>query len=70
MICNFTNAIFFWAFLPETKGIPLEEMKILFQETPWFVPGSKRRVVASELAVATQEIEEKRATVVHTEAIA
>lgn len=23
-ICGFTNALFFWAFLPETRGIPLE----------------------------------------------
>ena len=23
-ICGFTNAVFFWAFLPETRGIPLE----------------------------------------------
>ncbi|KAI9734802.1 MAG: hypothetical protein M1818_006789 [Claussenomyces sp. TS43310] len=26
VICNFTNAVFFWAFLPETKKLPLEEI--------------------------------------------
>ena len=26
-ICNFANAVFFWATLPETKHLPLEEMK-------------------------------------------
>ncbi|KGO41718.1 Major facilitator superfamily domain, general substrate transporter [Penicillium expansum] len=37
VVCNFTNAVFFWAMLPETKQLPLEEMKKLFTETPWFV---------------------------------
>lgn len=39
IVCNFTNAIFFWAFLPETKKRPLEEMGYLFAEAPWFVAG-------------------------------
>uniref|UniRef100_A0A8H7NH38 Major facilitator superfamily (MFS) profile domain-containing protein n=1 Tax=Bionectria ochroleuca TaxID=29856 RepID=A0A8H7NH38_BIOOC len=38
IVCNFTNAIFFWAFLPETARRPLEEMRYLFTEAPWFVP--------------------------------
>ncbi|KAH9937984.1 general substrate transporter [Amylocystis lapponica] len=29
-ICGFSNALFFWAFLPETKGIPLEELDNYF----------------------------------------
>ncbi|KAH6669618.1 H+/hexose cotransporter 1 [Verticillium dahliae] len=37
-VCNFTNAIFFWAFLPETARRPLEEMRYLFTEAPLFVP--------------------------------
>jgi hypothetical protein len=24
-VCNFTNALFFWAFMPETARRPLEE---------------------------------------------
>ncbi|OJJ45935.1 hypothetical protein ASPZODRAFT_119256 [Penicilliopsis zonata CBS 506.65] len=37
VVCNFTNAVFFWAMLPETKMLPLEEMKELFTRSPWFV---------------------------------
>ncbi|KAH9836374.1 general substrate transporter [Rhodofomes roseus] len=40
-ICGFTNAAFFWAFLPETKGIPLEEIDSYFETVPVFVPGSR-----------------------------
>ena len=29
-VCNFTNALFFWAVLPETAKRPLEEMNYLF----------------------------------------
>lgn len=42
IICNFTNAIFFWAFLPETAKRPLEEMNYLFSNAPWFVPTMKK----------------------------
>ena len=41
IVCNLTNAIFFWAFQPETKGLNLEDMDELFREHPIFVPGSK-----------------------------
>ncbi|CCM03262.1 uncharacterized protein FIBRA_05389 [Fibroporia radiculosa] len=44
-ICGFTNALFFWAFLPETKGIPLEELDSYFEQVPIFVPGSKIQIV-------------------------
>ncbi|KAI0325330.1 general substrate transporter [Cubamyces sp. BRFM 1775] len=40
-VCGFTNALFFWAFLPETKGIPLEELDAYFESMPLFVPASK-----------------------------
>ncbi|KAJ5460569.1 uncharacterized protein N7458_002121 [Penicillium daleae] len=62
VICNVTNAIFFWAFLPETKGIPLEEMNRLFKETGWFVPAHKGKRQTTELAVTQKEIEEKSGT--------
>jgi sugar porter (SP) family MFS transporter len=39
IVCNFTNAVFFWAVLPETAKRPLEEMRYLFTEAPLFVPG-------------------------------
>ena len=41
IICNVTNGLFFWAFLPETKGLNLEDMDELFYESPTFIPGSK-----------------------------
>lgn len=40
VITNVTNAIFFWAFLPETRGINLEDADELFETHPLFVPGS------------------------------
>ncbi|THW18794.1 general substrate transporter [Aureobasidium pullulans] len=66
VICNITNAIFFWAFLPETKGVPLEEMNRLFRETGWFVPGQTRSY-QTELAVTEAEIAEKGAMAQHRE---
>lgn len=42
VICNFTNAAFFWALLPETKKLPLEEMNYLFTHAPWIVPGTDK----------------------------
>ena len=41
IVCNLTNAIFFWCFQPETKGLNLEDMDELFRDSPTFVPGSK-----------------------------
>jgi hypothetical protein len=40
--CNFTNALFFYLLLPETKKVPLEVMNQMFSNAPWIVPGSKR----------------------------
>jgi MFS family permease len=41
IICNLASAFFFWAFLPETKGLNLEDMDDLFYNSPTFVPGSQ-----------------------------
>lgn len=38
VVCNFTNALFFWAIQPETAKRPLEEMNFLFTNAPIFVP--------------------------------
>lgn len=35
VVCNFTNALYFWAFQPETKRRPLEEMNYLFTNAPY-----------------------------------
>ncbi|SMY23605.1 unnamed protein product [Zymoseptoria tritici ST99CH_1A5] len=38
VVCNFTNALFFWAIQPETAKRPLEEMNYLFTNAPIFIP--------------------------------
>ncbi|KAL1984801.1 hypothetical protein VTN96DRAFT_8645 [Rasamsonia emersonii] len=47
IICNFTNALFFWLFLPETSKLPLEEMNYLFSNAPWVVVGLKKEDYSS-----------------------
>ncbi|KAG9754476.1 MFS transporter, partial [Aureobasidium melanogenum] len=42
VVCSATNALWFWATLPETAKRPLEDMGPLFQKLPWFVPGKAR----------------------------
>ncbi|PQE25339.1 MFS sugar transporter protein [Rutstroemia sp. NJR-2017a BBW] len=42
IICNFTNAVFFYLFLPETARLPLEEMNYLFTNAPYIVPGTDK----------------------------
>ncbi|RDW63630.1 hypothetical protein BP6252_11175 [Coleophoma cylindrospora] len=40
IVCDVCNALFFYLFLPETKGVPLEAMNDLFTNSPLIVPGS------------------------------
>ncbi|KAG9662464.1 MFS transporter, partial [Aureobasidium melanogenum] len=42
VVCSATNALWFWATLPETAKRPLEDMGPLFQKLPWFVPGKAK----------------------------
>jgi hypothetical protein len=49
VVCNFTNAIFFWIILPETAQLPLEEMNYLFSNAPWIVPGSDKSTYTANL---------------------
>jgi hypothetical protein len=42
IVCNFSNALFFWLFLPETSKLPLEGMNYLLSNSPWVVVGVKR----------------------------
>ncbi|KAI9376763.1 general substrate transporter [Aspergillus egyptiacus] len=61
VICNFTNAVFFWLLLPETKKLPLEEMNYLFSNSPWIIPGSKKdNYTAHDLERRIAEQEEKK----------
>ncbi|KAJ5723627.1 hypothetical protein N7488_001662 [Penicillium malachiteum] len=45
--------------LPETKKLPLEEMKRLFTETPWFVGNTKTEYRDTETNILAQQIEIK-----------
>jgi len=54
-VCNFTNALFFWAFLPETGKRPLEEMNYLFEKAPIFVPFMKLGAYSSHDLERRQE---------------
>ncbi|KAN0099283.1 general substrate transporter [Hyaloscypha variabilis] len=64
IICNFTNAIFFWLFMPETSKLPLEEMNYLFQHAPWIVPGTKKsEYISHDLETRAAELAGKEATV-------
>ncbi|KAJ6447024.1 MFS sugar transporter [Purpureocillium lavendulum] len=62
IVCNFTNAIFFWAFLPETAKRPLEEMRHLFTEAPLFVPtmDAARFAAGEDLERRVEEVEQKQ----------
>ncbi|KAJ9415685.1 general substrate transporter [Fusarium oxysporum] len=65
VICNFTNALCVWAFVPETKQLPLEEMNYLFTNAPWFIPFvDKSEYTANlqaDLARRAEAIDEKLA---------
>lgn len=62
-VCNFTNAVFFWLVLPETKQIPLEEMNYLFTHAPWIVVGADkskyREGLGQDLERRVAEVREK-----------
>ncbi|KAL2157244.1 hypothetical protein VTH06DRAFT_6284 [Thermothelomyces fergusii] len=64
VVCNFTNALFFWAFLPETARRPLEEMNRLFADAPLFVPSMRRSDwAANDLERRVEEVRAKQESV-------
>jgi MFS family permease len=69
VVCNFTNAIFFWAFMPETKKRPLEEMNVLFSETPWFVPTANTKNIKSDLETQVQAAKMEKENVTQVEEV-
>ncbi|KAF7327235.1 MFS domain-containing protein [Mycena kentingensis (nom. inval.)] len=56
-ICGHTNALFIWAFYPETTGRRLEEMDALFEKAPIFVAGTHYAKVGDHRA-AERELRE------------
>ncbi|KAH8811843.1 MFS sugar transporter-like protein [Xylogone sp. PMI_703] len=71
IVCNFTNALFFYLFLPETARLPLEEMNYLFTNAPYIVPGTNKEAYkagyAEDLERRAHEIREKTAVVAQHE---
>ncbi len=68
VVCNLTNAIFFWAVLPETAKRPLEEMNRLFTDAPLFVPTmDKGDWAGHDLERRVEEVKAKQESVAHTE---
>ncbi|KAI5815028.1 putative MFS sugar transporter [Pyronema omphalodes] len=63
VVCNFTNAVFFWALLPETSKVPLEAMDRLWENAPWFAPIMRRKDYLAELEREAEEVAEKQQTV-------
>jgi len=49
-ICGHTNALFIWAFYPETTGRRLEEMDTLFENAPLFIPRTPYAIVEDHRA--------------------
>ena len=69
VVCNFTNAIFFWAFMPETARRPLEEMNNLFKNSPWFVPTMDRSSFAINDLEHRAEEHARKQSVSHAEEV-
>ncbi|KAI5371027.1 putative major facilitator, sugar transporter, major facilitator superfamily [Septoria linicola] len=68
VVCNFTNAVWFWMIQPETAKRPLEEMNYLFTNAPLFVPTMNMKDFDNhDLEHRVQEVERKGAVVSHVE---
>ncbi|KAK4926061.1 hypothetical protein LTR49_006975 [Elasticomyces elasticus] len=68
VVCNLTNAIFFWAFQPETAKRPLEEINYLFTNAPLFVPSMNMKDFDShDLESRVAELERKGSVSSHVE---
>lgn len=71
-VTNITNALFFWAMLPETRKLALEDMNRLFSEAPLFVGNRDlSQYYASGVSELAHDIDEKQqsAPMVHSESI-
>lgn len=63
--CNFTNAVFFWALLPETAKVPLEAMDTLWDNAPWLVPTMESRNYLADPEQREAEISEEQSAGIH-----
>jgi sugar porter (SP) family MFS transporter len=70
IVFNLTSGIFFWAFLPETKGLNLEDMNELFRDSPTFVPGSHWQPSSHVDEDAKQFANKAEGGVMHAETVA
>jgi hypothetical protein len=74
IICNLTNAITFYLFLPETARLPLEEMNYLFTNAPFLIAGHDKQTYQAnygeDLERRALEIQEKVNAVEHHEQVA
>lgn len=64
-VCNFTNALFFYLVLPETKRVPLEQMSsvVFAPDAPWIVVGSRYKNFRAAAAEAARDVEKKKEVV-------
>lgn len=70
VVCNATNALFFWAIQPETAKRPLEEMNYLFTNAPIFVPTMNMRDFEThDLENRVAEVERKGSVTSHAEEV-
>lgn len=61
IICNFTNAVFFYLFLPETARLPLEEMNYLFSNAPFLVAGKSMKAYhIADLERRVRDLDQKQ----------
>jgi hypothetical protein len=66
-VCNFTNAVFFWVFLPETARRPLEEMNYLFEHAPWIVVGtSKDSYISGDIERRLEQVADEKGVLAET----
>ncbi|KAK9475862.1 general substrate transporter [Lipomyces japonicus] len=58
IVCNFTNAFYFYCFLPETGRTPLERMDDLWEDAPLFIPKWNRVNYLKEMESTAEEVQE------------
>ncbi|KAH8880224.1 general substrate transporter [Thozetella sp. PMI_491] len=61
--CTVGAFLYAWLFVPETKGIPLEDMDLLFSDAPIYAPAARKRYLESKAAgldaIAVHRLQQK-----------